>query len=495
MLRGRWDHSTTPLRRTASDQRMGSATSRPAHVPRTPGWDNAGVNSPTADRSRSGARSARAAVDRDILRLALPSLGALVAEPLFVMVDSGFVARISTTSLAGLGLASTVLTTVVGLSVFLAYSTTAAVSRAIGAGRRREAISRGVDACWLALLIGTACTALLLVAGPVVLSLFGPSAPVLAEASTYLRVSALGLPAMLAVQAATGLVRGLQDARLPLLVSVGGALLNIPLNAVLIYGLDLGIAGSAIGTVIAQVLMAAVLLAVIARSARTEGVPLRPHPGHVASAGREAVPMLVRTLSLRAVLVVTVLVATGLGEVQLAAHQLASTVFNLLALALDALAIAGQALVGRYLGAAETRTVHAVTRRLMLWGVLGGAAVGALLLAASYVVPELFTPDPDVQRSLRAALWVLVVAQPLAGYVFVLDGVLMGAGDAPYLARAGVVTAAVVMPAAVLVAWWHPAGPLGLAALWAACNLLFLAARAVTLGIRVRGDAWQRTGT
>lgn len=449
---------------------------------------------PSSPPPARGARSPRAEVDRDILRLAIPSLGALVAEPLFVLVDSAFIARVSTPDLAGLGLAATVLTTVVGLSVFLAYSTTAAVARAFGAGRRGEAVSHGVDACWLALLIGVLCAVGLFVAGDPLLSLFGAEPDVLAAARTYLHLSALGLPAMLAVQAATGLVRGLQDAWLPLAVAVGGAVLNIPLNAVLIFVLDLGIAGSAIGTVVAQWLMAIVLLAAVVRAARAEGVPLRPRPGAVASSGRAAVPMFVRTLSLRAVLLVTVFVATGLGSTQLAAHQLASTVFNLLALALDALAIAGQALVGRHLGAADAPTVHAVTRRLMAWGVGGGFVTGLVLLAASYAVPQVFTPDVAVQESLRAALWVLVIAQPVAGYVFVLDGVLMGAGDAPYLARAGVITALAVMPGAAVVAWWSPPGPLGLAALWVACSLLYLVARAVALGVRVRTDRWMRLG-
>ena len=448
----------------------------------------------TSDPGTPDPRAARRAVDRDILRLAIPSLGALVAEPLFVLVDSAFIARVSTVSLAGLGVASTVLTTVVGLSVFLAYSTTAAVARALGAGRRREAISRGIDASWLALMIGAACTLLLVAAGPWLLALFGASPEVTAQAVVYLRISAFGLPAMLAVQATTGLVRGMQDARLPLVVAVGGALLNVPLNAVLIFGLQLGIAGSAIGTVIAQWLMALVLLAAVRRYARREGVGLRPDLHAVAATGREAVPMLVRTLSLRVVTIVTVVVAARLGDVQLAAHQLASTVFMLLSLALDALAIAGQALTGRYLGAADTGTVHAVTARLTRWGVGGGVVVGLVLLAASYVVPGLFSPDPLVQENLRAALWVLVVAQPIAGYVFVLDGVLMGAGDAPYLAKAGIVAAAAVMPGAIAVGVTTPAGPLGTALLWVATNLLFMVARAVTLGLRVRGDAWMRTG-
>ncbi|MGO1506157.1 MAG: MATE family efflux transporter [Brachybacterium sp.] len=437
---------------------------------------------------------ARRTVDRDILRLAIPSLGALIAEPMFLLVDSSFIARVSTTSLAGLGLASTVLTTIVGLAIFLAYSTTAAVARAFGAGRHREAISRGIDACWLALLVGVLSTLGLLLAGEPLLDAFGPSPEVLAEGLVYLQISAWGLPAMLAVQAATGLVRGLQDAKLPLIVAVGGALANIPLNAVLIFGLDLGIAGSAIGTIVCQWGMALVLLGVIVRRALDEQIPLGLNASNLVAVGRDAVPMFVRTLGLRVVVITATVVATRLGDVQLAAHQLATTVFAMLSLALDSLAIAGQALTGRYLGASDPRTVHAVTRRLMLWGVLGGAVVSVILLGASYVVPELFTPDPAVQESLRAALWVLVITQPIAGYVFVLDGVLMGAGDAPYLAKVGSVIALAIMPGAALVAWWMPAGPLGLAMLWLACNFLFMVLRAVSLGLRVRTDAWMRLG-
>lgn len=437
---------------------------------------------------------ARRTVDRDILRLAIPSLGALVAEPMFILVDSSFIARVSTTSLAGLGLASTVLTTIVGLAIFLAYSTTAAVARSFGAGRAQEAIARGIDACWLALVVGAFSTAGLLIAGEPLLAAFGPSEEVLAEAVVYLHISAWGLPAMLAVQAATGLVRGLQDAKLPLIVAVGGALANIPLNAILIFGLDLGIAGSAIGTIICQWGMAVVLLGVIVRRARQENIPLLPQLSNLVAVGRDAVPMFVRTLGLRVVVITATVVATRLGDVQLAAHQLTMTVFAVLSLALDSLAIAGQALTGRYLGASDPRTVHAVTRRLMTWGVIGGAVVSVLLLAASYVVPQLFTPDPAVQENLRAALWVLVITQPIAGYVFVLDGVLMGAGDAPYLAKVGSLIALAILPGATLVAWWEPEGPLGLAMLWLACNFLFMVLRAISLGLRVRTDAWMRLG-
>lgn len=432
--------------------------------------------------------------DRDILRLALPSLGALIAQPLFLMADSAFVAHVGTVPLAGLGLASVVLTTVVALSVFLAYSTTAAVARAVGAGRMREAITRGVDACWLALGVGTAAMLLLLLAGDPILRAFGPTPEVLEQARVYLQISALGLPFMLATQAATGLVRGLQNASVPLIVAVAGAVANIPLNALLIFGLDLGIAGSAIGTVVCETGMSLALLAVVVRGARRHHVGLRPQLGSVVLAGRDATPMFVRTLTLRIVMLASTTVATGLGEVQLAAHQLALTVFSLFSLALDALAIAGQTLTGKHLGAGDAVATRAVTGRLIRWGVLGGTVTALLVLAASYITPGLFTPDPAVQENLRVALWVLAVCQPIAGYVFVLDGVLMGAGDAVYLAKAGVVTMCVALPLALLVHLSDLSGLTGLAAVWTACTLAFLVARAVTLWWRARTDAWMRLG-
>lgn len=474
--------------RTPDDRDPGSSASA------DPDPDSHPAPEPEPAPEQQTPREARRRVDRDILRLAVPSLGALIAQPLFVMVDSAFVARVGTVSLAGLGLASVVLTTVVALSVFLAYSTTAAVSRAFGAGRRAEAIARGIDACWLALAIGTLSCLGLLAAGDPLLALFGPSPEVLAEARTYLHISSFGLPAMLAVQAATGLVRGLQKATIPLVVAGIGAAVNVPLNWILIFGLDLGIAGSAIGTIIAEWGMAIALLTVVARGARRNGVSLRPQLKQVASAGRDSVPMFVRTLTLRVVLLVSTFVATDLGAVQLAAHQLALTLFSLFALALDALAIAGQALVGKYLGASDTRTVRAVTSRLVSWGVGGGLVTALLLLAVSYTAPAVFTPDVAVQENLRAALWVLIIAQPIAGYVFVLDGVLMGAGDAPYLAKAGLVTMIPTLLAAAVVVWADLPGVWALAGVWVSCTLVFMIARAASLGVRVRGDAWMRLG-
>ncbi|NQX34792.1 MATE family efflux transporter [Herbiconiux sp. VKM Ac-2851] len=433
-------------------------------------------------------------LDRDILRLAVPALGALVAEPLFLLTDTALVGHLGETELAGLGVASTLLQTAVGLLIFLAYATTPAVARRLGAGDRPGAVKAGIDGMWLALGIGVLLALVAWpLAGPLV-ELFGSTAAVSAEATTYLTVSLIGLPGMLVVIAATGLLRGLQDTRTPLVVAVSGFAANAALNALLIYGAGWGIAGSAAGTVLAQWGMAAVYVVMAVRAARASGLSLRPGLDGVSGAALAGGWLLLRTASLRTALVASVVVATSLGVTELAAFQIALTVFSTLAFILDALAIAGQALVGHSLGADEVDRVHAVTRRLIRWGVGSGVVLGVLVAAAAPFAGPVFSSSPEVQQAVSATLLTMAAGIPLAGFVFVLDGVLIGAGDARYLALAGLLTLVAYLPLLVVVDVVRPPGVAGLVWLWVAFGFGYIGARALTLGLRARGSRWIVTG-
>ncbi|MEV6022963.1 MATE family efflux transporter [Streptomyces sp. NPDC052036] len=427
--------------------------------------------------------------DREIIGLAVPAFGALVAEPLFVMADSAIVGHLGTAQLAGLGVASALLTTAVSVFVFLAYATTAAVARRVGAGDLRAAIRQGMDGIWLALLIGAAVIAVVLPTAPGIVELFGASQTAAPYATTYLRISTLGVPAMLVVLASTGVLRGLQDTRTPLYVAVGGFAANAALNVSLVYGAHLGIAGSAWGTVIAQCGMAAAYLYVVVRGARRHGASLRPDAAGIRASAQAGVPLLVRTLSLRAILMIATAVAARLGDADVAAHQIVLSLWSLLAFALDAIAIAGQAIIGRYLGAGDAQGARDACRRMVQWGISTGLALGLLVLAARPLFLPLFTGDTAVHRTALPALVLVAVSQPVCGVVFVLDGVLMGAGDGPYLAWAMVLTLAVFAPVALLV----PVLGGGLTALWAAMTLM-MTVRMLTLWLRSRSGRWVVTG-
>ncbi len=450
----------------------------------------AGNASGNPGNSGKPTRAAMRRHDREIVALALPAFGALVAEPLFVMADSAIVGHLGTPQLAGLGVAAALLQTCVNVFVFLAYATTAAVARRVGADDLPSAIRQGMDGIWLALLLGAAVTAAAMPMAPWLVSVFGASDTAAPYAVTYLRVSALGIPAMLVVLAATGVLRGLQNTRTPLYVAVGGFTANGLLNVLLVYGFGLGIAGSAWGTVIAQCGMAAVYLTVVVRGARRHGASLRPDAAGIRASAQAGVPLLVRTLSLRAVLMIATAVAARLGDADIAAHQITLTLWSLLAFALDAIAIAGQAIIGRYLGAGDEAGARAACRRMVQWGIVSGLVLGAAVALVRPLFMPLFTTDPTVIDQLTPVLLVVAVTQPIAGVVFVLDGVLMGAGDGPYLAWAMLATLAVFAPVALLV----PVLGGRLTALWWTVAGLMMTVRMITLWLRARSGRWVVTG-
>ncbi|MBW9207759.1 MATE family efflux transporter [Mumia sp. zg.B17] len=427
--------------------------------------------------------------DREIFRIAVPAFAALVSEPLMLAADTAIIGHLGTDPLAGLAIASTVLQTFVGLCVFLAYGTTASVGRHIGAGDLRGAMASGMSGLWLAVLIG-ALAALLAGAGAsIIVGAFGPSDVVADQAVTYLVWAAPGIPAMLVVLAATGVLRGLQDLKTPLYTVIVANVVNVILNLVLVYGLDMGIRGAAIGTTVAQLGSGLFLGYVVVRAVRAQRAPVRPHRAGIHEAARAGVALVVRTLTLRAALLIATAVVATMGSAALAAHQVAVTIVSILAFALDAIAIAGQTLTGRSLGAGDVSGTRATTRRMIGWGVASGVVATVLLLASVPWLPKLFTSDPDVQHLIVGALVVIALTQPVSGVVFVLDGVLIGAGDGAYLAWAGVVTLIAYAPLAVAV-WMLDAG---LTWLWVA-YAGFMLARMVTLVLRERTDRWMVVG-
>lgn len=432
---------------------------------------------------------------REILQLAVPAFGALIAEPLFLLADSAIVGHLGVAQLAGVGLASAVLHTAVGLMVFLAYSTTPAVARAMGHGQLGKALAAGRDGVWLALLLGIVLAVAGFWAAEPLVALMGAEGDVRAFAVDYLRWSMPGLVAMLLIFAGTGVLRGLQDTRTPLLVATAGFAVNVVLNLWLVYGLGWSVAGSAAGTSVAQWAMACVYLVMVQRNAARHGVSLWPDWSGIRAMTRIGSWLMLRTLSLRIAILATVFVVTGQGAVNLAAHQLAMTIFSFLAFALDALAIAAQALIGKELGASNPARARQLTRTMIRWGAGFGVVTGALLAVAAPWAGALFTSDAGVQSVLTYALWILAAGQPIAGYVFVLDGVLIGAGDAKYLALAGVANLAVYLPMLVAVAASGMTAAAGLVWLWTAFALGYMAARALTLGLRARTDRWMVLGS
>jgi len=427
--------------------------------------------------------------DREILRLAIPAFGALAAEPLYVLADTAIVGHLGTTPLAGLGVAGAILSVAFGIFNFLAYGTTATVARRIGVGDRRAAAEHGVAGVWLALGLGVAlATVGLALSGPIV-SAMGASARVAPDARTYLRISLLGAPFVLVALAGTGYLRGLQDTRTPLVIALVANAANLVLELVLVYGVHLGIAGSAWGTVIAQIAAALAYLAIVRRNVRASQASARPDLTQLRAASAVGAYLTVRTGSLLLAFTAATSIASRIGDAQVAAHQIAFQLWLLLALCLDAIAIAGQAIVGRALGAGDADLTRATSRRMLQWGVMVGLGLGLLVAAGDPLLALVFTRDAAVRDQLRPVLLAVALMQPLGGAVFVLDGILIGAGDVRYLALAMTAATLCFVPCAILVLTTGA----GLIALWSAL-FVFMFARLYGMGRRYGGNAWLVTG-
>ena len=422
--------------------------------------------------------------DREIRLLAIPALGALAAEPLYVLVDTAIVGHLGTTQLAALAIAATVLSTAFTVFNFLTYGTTAQVARLHGAGQPEEAAHVGAQAQWLALAIGVVLVAALQLAAPGLVALMGGAGEVAEGATTYLRIAAVAAPAFMLASAGQGYLRGTGDLRTPLLILVAAHLVNIVLEVLFVYGFGWGLAGSAWGTVIAQAGMGAAFV-VVQRRAGWQ----RPVLARMRRLMRVGLEIAVRTTALLGAFLVASAVLARVGEAPLAAHQIAFQLFVFLALVLDALAIAAQVLVGRSLGAGDAAGARAAAGRTILWSVVLGAAFGVALLALGDTLIRVFTPDAAVVAQAHEIWWLFAALMPVNGAVFALDGILIGAGDTRFLMWGMLAAAAVYVPVALLAL----ANDWGILGVW--CGLAgLIAVRLATCGARFAGSRWARLG-
>lgn len=442
-----------------------------------------GTGRPT-DRARAG-RS----LDRDIWALAGPAVLTLAAEPLYLLVDTAVVGRISTDALAGLAVASTLLVFATGMFIFLTFGTAATVARLLGLGDPTEAAELSVQGLWLGAACGVFAAIVLGVFGRPLVHLFGASDAVVDDALRYLHISLVGLPAVCVAMAGTGALRGHLDTRTPLVVTIAANSANVVLELVLVFVLGWGLAGSAAGTVVAQTGAAIAYVLVVLRLARTERVGLAPHRGRLGRLAIVGRDLFVRTVALRGAFTAATVLAARRGAAALAAYQIAIQWWTFLAYVLDALEAAAQSLVGRALGATDRVLARRTAGRILLWSLGLGAVLGLATILLRTPISRLFTDQSDVLGLVATSLAWVGAMQPVNGLAFALDGILVGAGDQRFLAGAMVVSLGVLL----VLGWVVTALDTALGGLWAALTM-FMVSRVVLLGARYRTPRWQRVG-
>jgi len=427
---------------------------------------------------------------RQIAQLALPALGVLAAEPLYLLFDTAVVGRLGALSLAGLAIGGLILSMVGSQLTFLSYGTTARSARYFGAEDRPSAVAEGVQATWLGLGLGMLIVVVVQAAAVPLVSAIAGSHDIADAALPWLRIAILGAPAILVSLAGNGWLRGVQDTLRPLRYVVTGFGLSALLCPLLVYGWlglpRLELAGSAVANLTGQWLAALLFgCALLAErvSPRLDRAVLRAQVVQ----GRDLV---VRTLAFQACFVSAAAVAARFGAAAVAAHQVVLQLWTFLALVLDSLAIAAQALVGAALGAGDAALAREVARRVTVSSMIAAGALAAVCAVGSSVLPKLFTDDSSVLAAIGVPWWFLVAQLPFAGIVFALDGVLLGAGDAAFMRTATVVSALVgFLP----LTWLSLVFGWGLAGIWSGLSI-FIVLRLIFVGWRAVSGRWAVTG-
>ena len=428
---------------------------------------------------------------RRIAGLAVPALGVLAAEPLYLLFDIAIVGRLGALSLAGLAIGGLILSLVNSQGTFLSYGTTARSARHFGAGDRGTAVAEGVQATWLALGLGLVIIAVVHAAAVPLLSVIAGSSDIAEAALSWLRIAILAAPAILVSMAGNGWMRGVQDTVRPLRYVVFGFALSALLCPLLVYGW-LGLprwelAGSAVANLVGQWLAALLFI----RALAVEKVSLRIHPAVMRAQLTMGRDLLVRSLAFQACFLSAGAVAARFGAASVAAHQVVLQVWSFLALVLDSLAIAAQSLVGAALGAGALGHAKSVAWRVTWFSTLAGVALAVIFAVGSRVLPTVFTTDASVLAVIGVPWWFLVAQLPVAGIVFALDGVLLGAGDATFMRNATVASALIGFLPLI---WLSLAYGWGLFGIWAGLST-FMVLRLVFVGWRTFSGRWLVPGT
>ncbi|WP_407663555.1 MATE family efflux transporter [Mycolicibacterium celeriflavum] len=428
---------------------------------------------------------------RRIAGLALPALGVLAAEPIYLLFDLAVVGRLGALALAGLAIGGLILTTLSSQMTFLSYGTTARSARFFGAGDRAAAVGEGVQATWLALGLGTVIVAAVQLFGvPLVSALAGPG-DIADEALSWVRIAIVGVPAILVSAAGNGWMRGVQDTVRPLKFVVFGFAVSALLCPLLVYGWlgmpRLELAGSAVANLVGQWLAALLFC----RALLIERVPLQVQPQVLRAQVVMGRDLVLRTLAFQACFVSAGAVAARFGAAAVAAHQVVLQLWNFLALVLDSLAIAAQSLVGAALGAGQLAHAKSVAWRVTIFSTLASVVLAAVFAVGASVFPSVFTDDRSVLDAIGVPWWFMVAQLPVAGIVFALDGVLLGAGDAKFMRNA---TLASALTGFLPLIWLSLVFGWGLVGIWAGLST-FMVLRLVFVGWRAFSGRWLVPGT
>lgn len=427
-------------------------------------------------------------VNKQILSLALPTLGFIVISPLLLAIDTAFVGRLGTIPLASLSIATIILNTSFSIFIFLSYGTASKVGKNFGSGNISQAYYYGLQSIWLALLIGIFTCCFLYFYSYQILLFLGVSNQVALLAQTYILVSLPGLFAIIISLACVGLLRGMLDSVTPLIFSAIGAIINVILTAIFILLFNWGLTGAGIATSISEIIILIGLLTVIVNKAKNYKINFWPSK-FIFTTLFQNIPLLIRSLTLNASFIAVGIVVSSLGTVNIASHQIIYTINVCIILLLDSFAIASQSLIAVEMGKQNREQLIILTKKCFNFNTIMAVILGIALCIFAPYLPLIFTADTVLHSNVVFPIILIGIFLPAISFAFIGDGVLIGAGDTIYLAVAGVINF-LIYSIVLSIIYSYFSNTHGLLALWVCMLSIFYGGRAIANTYRLFSYKW-----
>ena len=425
---------------------------------------------------------------KHINKLAIPALISGVSEPLLSLTDAAIIGNMdfnATESLAAVGIVSTFLSMLIWVLGQTRSAISSIVSQYLGAGNVEAVKNLPAQAIFLITSLSLIIIVFTYPFASQIFKLYNASDSILNYSIDYYQIRVFGFPFTLFTIAVFGTFRGLQNTYYPMLIAITGALVNVVLDIVLVYGIEgfipaMHIKGAAYASVVAQIIMAALSAYYILK--KTD-IPLwvkRPFNPEIKRFAIMIVNLFIRTIALNVALYLATSFATSYGPTYIAAYTIAINLWFLGAFLIDGYASAGNILSGKLLGAKDYKSLIILSNKLIKYGVIIGLIIGLLGAVFYYPIGNLFTNDKEVLKEFYKVFWIVLAMQPLCGLAFIFDGVFKGLGKMKYLRNLLLFTTLLVF---IPVIWWADYNDLKLQGIFLAF-VLWIIARGIPLIIK-----------
>jgi len=375
---------------------------------------------------------------KEINKLAIPAIISGIAEPLLSITDTAIVGNIQinpTEALAAVGIAGSFISAIVWILAQTRSAISAIIAQYFGANKIKNILKLPAQIIFINLILSIVIYFATVYFVEEIFKMYNASGLILQQSVSYYKIRALGLPLTLFIFSVFGVFRGLQNTFWPMIISIIGAIINVVLDFVLVFGIDglipaMHVEGAAWASIIAQVIMAILAwILLIKKTPFNLKLSLSFHP-EIKRLLSLSFNLIIRTIALNIALYMANAYATKYGTNYIAAQTIAFQIWLFFAFFIDGYSSVGNIMSGKLLGEKNYTKIWGLSKQLTKYTLIISGILGLICFIFYIPIGELFTHDKHVLTLFYNVFWIVLLMQPINAVTFVFDGIFKGLAEA-----------------------------------------------------------------